>query len=150
MDITLSKSNTLPWYWLEILKMTQVGYSFKYHPYFSFICFCSYLFIQYFPSKYSIHLGFCLLPENLIPSSSHTFIQSRSLFTLTMVVYCQWIDIDCQDGSRPFAFQWLLPPFQAFIDKKASMYVRILILGGPRLGYCKNQPICVTILGNSR
>jgi hypothetical protein len=30
------------------------------------------------------------------------------------------------------------------------MYVRILILGGSRLGYCKNQPLCVIILDNSR
>jgi hypothetical protein len=56
---------------------------------------------------------------------------------LTMVVYCQWIDIHCQDGSRPFAFQWLPFPFQVFIEKKANMYVCLLKLGGSRLGYCK-------------
>jgi hypothetical protein len=38
-------------------------------------------FIQYFPSKYSIHLGVCRLLENTIPFSSHTFMQSHSLFT---------------------------------------------------------------------
>jgi hypothetical protein len=81
MGITLSKSNTLPWYWWETLKMTQVGYSFKFHPFFSFICFSSYIFIQYFPSKYSIHLGVCCLLENAIPFSSHTFMQSHFLFT---------------------------------------------------------------------
>ncbi len=161
MGITLSKSNNLPWYWQETLKMTQVGYSFKFHPYFSFICFCSYIFIQYFPSKYSIHLGVRFLPKKLIPSSSHTFMLSRSLFafdngcplSMNWRRLSRWFKAFCLTTVATFisSFHWKKGQYVCTYTHIGWFKVRSLQkpanicnhIGQFQVGYCNNQNLCI-------